>query len=141
MQLHLLRGNPHEGKGKLPLSQALFSHPCSRTKLQLGCQNCPRRSCSNAHTPPGAKNKSAGLGISLFPSSPSSCQLCFPSGALPILHFWMVQVEGQLMTPLVLPCKAQSTSICTTMIVLKDALGIKDGRILSVNQRLTGHNC
>lgn len=49
----------------------------------------------------------------------------------------MVQVEGQLMTPLVLPCKAQSTSISTKMILLKDALGIKDGRILSVHEPKT----
>lgn len=71
------------GKGEAPPQPGSCFHvSVSGTKLQLGCQNSPR-SCSNSHTTPVSKDKSAGVGIFSSPSSHSSCQLWFPCGALP----------------------------------------------------------
>lgn len=113
-----------------PSAWLYFHIPVSRTKPRLGCQNSPR-SCSNAPTPPVPKNKSAGPGIPSSPSSPSSCQLWFPCGAL-----LDGAGGGAARDPPALPwcCRAQNTPLCTTMIVLKDALGSKDVRILSVHE-------
>lgn len=120
------------GKCSSPSARLYFHTPVSRTKLSWAARTAPEAAAMHTHhqCPKASQN------LFIIPMSQPLPALV-PSWCCQSLHFWMVQVEGQLVSPQPSPGAAlQSTKHppAARMSALEGALGIKDVRILSVHE-------